>query len=263
MIKIINFLKFIGLGRGFSKKINNFILKIYLNKKNIKKIKYNYHGKNFILYPLDNVTDSKIITSSKKYDSKELEFIKRFKKNNKSIFLDIGSNMGYYSIMSSSFGFNSIFAFEPLPKMISRIEENIKINELNNIIKIIPFALGDTNKEIIIFEKKDNIGGSSILNYKNSSQSLKVNMITLNQFINDYSLKQIDVLKIDIEGYEDRVLMPFFRTNSILIFPKLVIIEHSSSKDWNENVIEWMLKNGYSQEFKTRGNTILKFNTVE
>jgi FkbM family methyltransferase len=166
--------------------------------------------------------------------------------------------MGYYSIMSSNYGFNSIYAFEPLPKMIFRIEENIKINELNNLIKIIPFALGDANKKITIFEKHNNIGGSSILNNQNFSQSLEVNMITLNQFVDNYSLSHIDVLKIDVEGYEDRVLMPFFRSNNILIYPKLIIIEHSSSNDWNENVIEWMLNNGYSQEFRTRGNTILK-----
>lgn len=258
MIHLINFFKIIGLSRGYFKRINNFILKIYLNKKNIKKIDYKYYGKNFILYPLDNVIDNKIITSSKKYDFKELEYIKELKKNSESVFLDIGSNMGYYSIMSSNAGFTSIFAFEPLPKMIYRIQENIKINNLEDLIKIIPFALGDRNKEVIIFEKLDNIGGSSILNDNKSSKNLIVNMITLDQFIRDYSINHIDVLKIDIEGFEDRVLMPFFRSNNISIFPKLVIIEHSSSKEWNEDVIDWMLKNGYSEELRTRGNAIFK-----
>jgi len=259
MIRLINFIKILGLSRGRFKKVNNFILKRYLYKKKIRKISYKYYGKYFILYPVENVTDNKIITSSKKYDFKELEYIKKLEKNNKSVFLDIGSNMGYYSIMSSNVGFTSIFAFEPLPKMISRIEENIKINNLEDKISIIPFALGDENKEIIIYEKIDNIGGSSILKDNKRSHNYRVNMITLNQFMKDYSLNHIDVLKIDIEGYEDRVLMPFFRDNNMSIFPKIVIIEHSSSKEWNEDVIDWMLKNGYSEEFKTRGNTILKF----
>lgn len=258
MILLINFFKIIGLSRGHFKKIISFVLKIYLNKKNIKKINYKYYGKYFVLYPLDNITDNKIIISSKKYDYKELEYIKKLRKNNKSVFLDIGSNMGYYSIMSSNVGFTSIFAFEPLPKMISRIKENIKINNLEDLIKIIPFALGDKNKEVIIYEKIDNIGGSSILNDNKNSKKIKINMITLDQFISDYSINHIDVLKIDIEGYEDRVLMPFFRNNNISIFPKVVIIEHSSSKEWNEDAIDWMINNGYSEELRTRGNTILK-----
>jgi hypothetical protein len=46
----------------------------------LKKYYYKYYGKNFILYPLDNVTDNKIIIGSKKYDFKELEYIKKFRK---------------------------------------------------------------------------------------------------------------------------------------------------------------------------------------
>ena len=42
---------------------------------------------------MDNATDNKMIISSKKYEDEELIFLKNLKKNNKSIFLDIGANM--------------------------------------------------------------------------------------------------------------------------------------------------------------------------
>jgi len=87
-----------------------------------------------------------------------------------------------------------------------------------------------------------------------------VKMLTLNEFISKKSIKNIEALKIDVEGYEDRMLMPFFINNHISIFPKLVIIEHSSSNEWDKDVIDLMLKNGYSLELKTRGNSILKLN---
>ena len=73
---------------------------------------------------MDNATDNKVIISSKKYEDKELILIKNLKKNNKSIFLDIGANMGYYSIMSSDYGFDKIYSFEPVPKMIYRIQKH-------------------------------------------------------------------------------------------------------------------------------------------
>jgi len=86
------------------------------------------------LYPFDNVTDNKIITSSKKYDGKEIEYLNEISKNQNSIFLDIGANMGYYSIMASDFGFDKIYAFEPLPKMMKRMSKNIKVNNNYSLI---------------------------------------------------------------------------------------------------------------------------------
>ena len=259
MLKLIDFLNKIGFGRGKLKKFNNEILKYYFRKKNLKKIDYKYYGKNFILYPFDNVTENKIITSSKKYDHKELEYLNKISKNQNSIFLDIGANMGYYSIMSSDFRFDKIYAFEPLPKMIKRMTENIIINNLEDLIEIIPFALGDLKKKVEIFEGVENIGGSSIINSNNSNNKIEVDMITLNEFILQKSIKNIDALKIDVEGYEDRVLMPFFKNSPITLLPKLVIIEHSSLNEWEENVINWMINNNYSLIYKSRGNSVFKY----
>ena len=259
MIKLINFLNKIGFGRGKLKKFNNLILKNYLKRSKIKKIDYKYHKKNFILYPFDNVTDNKIITSSKKYDGKEIEYLNEISKNQNSIFLDIGANMGYYSIMASDFGFDKIYAFEPLPKMIKRMSKNIKINNLENLIEIIPFALGNLKKKVDIYEGVENLGGSSIINYNKSNNKSEVNMITLNDFISQKSIKNICALKIDVEGFEDRVLMPFFKYCPVSLLPKLVIIEHSSLNEWKENVINWMVNNNYSLIYKSRGNSVLKY----
>jgi FkbM family methyltransferase len=259
MLKFINFLNKIGFGRGKLKKFNNLILENYLKRNNIEKIDYKYHKKNFILYPLDNSTDNKIITSSKKYDGKEIKYLNEISKNQNSIFLDIGANMGYYSIMASDFGFDKIYAFEPLPKMIKRMSENIKINNLEDLIEIIPFALGDSKKKVEIFEGAENIGGSSIINSNKSNDKIGVNMIQLNDFIFQKSIKNIDALKIDVEGYEDRVLMPFFLNSPVSLLPKLIIIEHSSLNQWKENVINWIVNNNYSLVYKSRGNSVFKY----
>ena len=118
MISVINFLKKFGFGRGKLKFLNSFILKQYFKRNNITSINYNYFGKKFVLFPMDNATDNKMIISSKKYEDEELIFLKNLKKNNKSIFLDIGANMGYYSIMSSfnSKLINDTYLFTDSPK---------------------------------------------------------------------------------------------------------------------------------------------------
>ena len=80
MINIINSLKKFGFGRGKLKFFNSLILKQYFNRNNITSINYNYFGKKFILFPMDNATDNKMIISSKKYEDEELKFLKNLKK---------------------------------------------------------------------------------------------------------------------------------------------------------------------------------------
>ena len=259
MIRIINFLKKIGFGRGKLKFLNSLILKQYFKSNSIASIKYNYFGKKFILFPMDNATDNKMIISSKKYEDEELKFLKNLKKNNKSIFLDIGANMGYYSIMSSDYGFNKIYSFEPVPKIINRLQKNIEINNLKKLIKIIPLALGEKNNEVSLYQEPTNYGGSSLLRAAQRLIEIKVKMTTLNNFIFDNSIDNIDALKIDIEGYEDRVLMPFFKTCPTRLLPRLIIIEHSSLSEWKDNIFDWMINNNYRLMYKSRGNSIFKY----
>ena len=163
MINIINFLNKIGFSRGKLKRINSKILNYYSKKNNIKSFQYNYYGKKFNLFPFENATDNKIIISSRKHESHELNFLENLNKKNNSVFLDIGANMGYYSIMSSGFGFNKIYAIEPLTNMHKRIQEHIDINNLNNLVYLVPYALGDKIKNITFFEEPSNYGGSSLM----------------------------------------------------------------------------------------------------
>lgn len=260
MINLINFINKIGFSRGKFKKINSKILDYYSKKTNVKSFQYNYYGKKFDLFPFENATDNKIIISSRKHESHELNFLENLNKKNNSVFLDIGANMGYYSIMSSGFGFNKIYAIEPLTNMHKRIKEHIDINNLNNLVYLVPYALGDKIKNITFFEEPSNYGGSSLMKSPKRTIATNVKMITLNKFVKDNSIDHIDAIKIDVEGYEDKVLMPFFLNSSTAVWPKLVIIEHSQRLEWVDDVIQWMLNNNYVLAFKGKGNSIFKLN---
>ena len=260
MLNIIKFLNKIGFSRGILKKINSKILNFYSKKNNIKFFQYNYHGKKFKLFPFENATDNKIIISSRKHDSHELKFLESLNKTNNSVFLDIGANMGYYSIMSSEFGFDKIYAIEPLTNMHKRIQEHIEMNNLNKLVCLIPYALGDKIKNITLFEEPSNYGGSSLIKHPKRTFASNIKMITLGKLIKDNLIKHIDAIKIDVEGYEDRVLMPFFLNSSTTLWPKLVIIEHSHRLEWVDDIIQWMLNNDYVLVFKGKGNSIFKLN---
>ena len=73
-------------------------------------------------------------------------------------------------------------------------------------------------------------------------------------------IKRIDCLKIDIEGYEDRALFPFFKSAERSLYPLIIVMEISSQQEWGQevNLIEYLNSIGYETEFKTRGNICLK-----
>jgi len=128
------------------------------------------------------------------------------------VFVDIGANIGYYSLMASKLVGSSgkVFSFEPWSRNRSILEENINLNNLSNIT-IIPKAV--SNEEIdnvkIYLPKNDNCGMPSLkkVNEENYTDDFEITgTTTFQNFLNTYKPGRIDVIKIDVEGSELNVL---------------------------------------------------------
>lgn len=70
-------------------------------------------------------------------------------------------------------------------------------------------------------------------------------------------MSRVDALKIDVEGFEDRVLTGFFREAPRSLWPQAVVIEHLSKNEWLEDCIADMRARGYVETGRTRSNTLL------
>jgi hypothetical protein len=70
-------------------------------------------------------------------------------------------------------------------------------------------------------------------------------------------LERIDALKIDIEGYEDRALLPFFAEASKSLWPRLLILERSE-RDWATDLMGALTKSGYRQTLTTQRNYVMQ-----
>jgi len=81
-------------------------------------------------------------------------------------------------------------------------------------------------------------------------------MIELNYFFQQNNISNVDAIKLDIEGYEDRALINLFMNKNNKIFPKLLIIEHSNKELWKYNLFEKLEAKGYKKMNSTRSNTI-------
>lgn len=66
-----------------------------------------------------------------------------------------------------------------------------------------------------------------------------------------------NVIKIDIEGMEDRVLFPYFKMIKRESYPKLIIMEDGIDSLWERDILSWLLANGYKTKERTRGNVML------
>ena len=118
-----------------------------------------------------------------------------------SIIVDIGANIGVYSVYSSLQGKNNlVYAYEPIKETFDHLAENIKINDCQD--KIIPFNYGIASKK----EKRkmylvDSVN-NTIIESNSDLPSVEVETITLEDIFVDNSLDKIDLLKLDCEGAE-------------------------------------------------------------
>ncbi len=123
------------------------------------------------------------------------------------VFVDIGANIGYFSMLAASIIGSSgkVLAFEPDPFNASLIYLNGQKNGFTNI-EIYPFAVAET-KKIVVYDNLD--GNGTISNPGNDSKTLTsrnvVHAIKLDDILSQEDL--IDIIKIDIEGAEHLALL--------------------------------------------------------
>ncbi|MBC8207017.1 MAG: FkbM family methyltransferase [Kiritimatiellales bacterium] len=205
----------------------------------------------------DNTTDTKVLCSSKEYDQKELSALKDSCKD--GVFVDAGANVGYYSLAMAQAGAARVLAIEPNPPTLKRLLFHIQINQFAHLITPVSTGIGPKGEST--FFSTGDLGSASLI----EDASLKNTAITIQtrpllDLIQKQGVDKIDGMKIDVEGMEDRALLPFFQTAPASLWPSCLVIEHCHQKEWETDIISYLLKNGYQQTGKTRANTILKFN---
>lgn len=209
------------------------------------------HGIRFRLHIKDNTTDGKLLTSSKFYDKREIAAL-----GTGGVFIDIGANTGYYSLMMATGAFSRIVAIEPNPPTLERLRANIQLNGKERMIAVVPSCVGPQGFAPIYC--KGGLGGASLIRPDQVTEPVLVASMPLIEIMEEQGITRIDALKIDVEGYEDRALMPFFESAPRALWPRIMVIEHCHSECWSEDVIRYLLYVGYSLKLKTRGNSILR-----
>lgn len=170
--------------------------------------------------------------------SSEGSYLKNFKDKNFDIVLDIGQNIGLFSILMQKKYNSFIYQFEPLEDNRKILEKNIELNNLENQIKIIPIQLGDKEEVKSIYYNRKGIEPEQTFdrNRLNSEiQSEQVQIKTLDNVVQEYQikLKFINLIKIDTEGYEKNILLG--QKNILKQYkPKLTVQQYHYDNDMEE-----------------------------
>ena len=132
----------------------------------------------------------------------------------KAIFMDIGANVGHHSIFLSKFA-SQILAFEPYPKVNMQFKQQIADNKISNI-QIFENGLSDRRETLNYYAPTGNNEGigsfdESSIGKGNTSYG-KLELQEGDQVIESDSWKNIKLIKIDVEGFEKKVIKGLSRT---------------------------------------------------
>jgi FkbM family methyltransferase len=191
------------------------------------------------------------------YNLEELDFLRAHTPAG-GVFVDIGANVGTYAmVLARHVGVSGkVIAIEPHPVTHARLAFNRAASNYTQVT-LVAAAAGPSDGELMIETDGDNLGASHVVAGKLSGNAIKVPSLRLQRILGDTFVSHVDALKIDVEGYEDRVLTGFFKEAPQLLWPRAVVIEHLSRNEWLEDCISGMLGRGYAESGKTRSNTLL------
>lgn len=207
------------------------------------------------LYLSDNVSERKFLFMPQFFDAVERKYMEENLPQG-GTFVDIGANVGIYTLFAcKSIGKSGkVLAIEPNPTVLNRLKFNTSINKFSEMVITEQMAVSDDPGTFNLSIDPTNLGGSSIA-VKRSEQNISISCDLLLNILKRYNIKKIDGLKIDVEGAEDKALIPFFKTAPAELFPNFIIIENSP-KLWKDDLIYILQTSGYDRIHTTKMNQI-------
>ncbi len=119
-------------------------------------------------------------------------------------FLDVGANIGYYSIIAAARGAR-VYAFEPVPKLFEALQENVALNpDLNISPQRVALARDTGPTTFFVVDDPENQGLSS-LNESPKAVAITIQAQTLDDFVREQKFRRVDLMKVDVEGAEEQV----------------------------------------------------------
>jgi FkbM family methyltransferase len=139
------------------------------------------------------------------YEQQETRLLHKYLKPGMTV-VDVGANVGYYTLLSASkVGLHGrVYSFEPSPYAAQRLENTVQEDRLGNV-RVFPTGLGERRGEELLFAPLAGNHSPSMFGVV-GAEARSVAITTLDAIMEELQVDAIHLLKIDVEGYEGRVL---------------------------------------------------------
>ena len=210
-------------------------------------------GLRWRLHRFGNVSESRLLRRPDSFETEEIAYILDMAVGN-FVFIDIGANCGYWSLRISDrlAGRGTVIAIEPQPVMLERLQYNAAVNAIG-LNHILDCVVGSQAGAATLQLDERNLGRSRV----SDSGTLPVEMKTLLEIARGAGLSHIDAVKVDVEGYEDRVLEPFLRDAADTLLPRAIVAECSWSGSWEGDWLSRARERGYREIKRTRNHNVI------
>jgi FkbM family methyltransferase len=178
------------------------------------------------------------------YEAGTLQFIRESVSDDSTV-VDVGANIGAVTLLAATLvPRGRVMAFEALPYIADDLEQNVALNGFTNVV-IHRVALGERRGDANIFPNLEERGSHSLLEKTNDPRAYgepwQVPIRPLDDFTR--GVGKIAVIKMDVEGYEARVLEGAQRT--IEEHRPNIILEYDTTGDLREELDEQVMRLPY------------------
>ena len=178
------------------------------------------HGATVVLNPTDPVVSGALHFGV--YEKAETRFFQSACRDGMT-FLDVGANLGYYTALATrAVGPNGrVLAVEPDPDSFGYLEQTIAANAVGNV-QAFPVAASDAPATLPLYISTDNRGDNRLYASGEDRPQVEVNARPLDALLRENKIDKVDLIKIDVQGYEPKVIAGLRET--ITASPNLTLL---------------------------------------
>ncbi|MEM9053830.1 MAG: FkbM family methyltransferase [Pseudomonadota bacterium] len=212
------------------------------------------------LHHTGNNSEIKALLSPKRYAREEYAFCREEMPREGGVFLDIGGNAGVFSLfVASLMQSGTLISAEPQPAMFERLRTNFALNP--NIaerldVHLLQTAVGGSAPGTLTISMPQSAGQASA-RLADGIPTMDVPVVPMADLLAQCGANQLALLKIDVEGFEDGILFPFFETAPEALLPKAIVMEACHAGRWERDCEALLLSHAYRIVFKDRTNMML------
>src|SRR6266513_1432574 len=145
-----------------------------------------------------------------------------------TVIVDIGANIGLFSLYAAFSGAKTVYAFEPNREAYRCMLENIGRNNLEKVIVPHNYAVTSKSNEVVTIPKTASPQNRIAYGNTNNDEYESVNTVSLNDIVSKEGISRVDLLKMDCEGSEYDIIAGINKST----FSKIgrIIVEYHDGK---------------------------------